>query len=207
MTETFETRTVEPWENVTVPDGVPPVDVTVAVKLTDWPEFDGFGDDVTVVEVAKLVWLICSVSVPLVLFCHPVEPAKLATMEWLPLAREEVLKVATPDVPTATFDARTVGPSVKVTLPTGVPPELVTEAVKVTICPCVAGFEEDERDVSVEFCTKAVVVPWLAEYELSPEYEAVIAFEPDGSVDVAKLAPPFERVRVASVVEPNVNVT
>ena len=55
MTATFEASTVEASENVTVPDGVPPVEVTVAVKVTDWPKFDGFGDDVTDVEVAKLV--------------------------------------------------------------------------------------------------------------------------------------------------------
>jgi hypothetical protein len=55
LTATFEARTVEPWANVTVPDGVPPVEVTVAVKVTDWPELDGFSDDATVVEVAKLV--------------------------------------------------------------------------------------------------------------------------------------------------------
>jgi hypothetical protein len=78
--------------------------------------------------------LICSVRVPLALFCHPVEPVKLATMEWLPVASDEVLKVATPLV-TVTFETRTVEPSVKVTLPIGVPPELVTVAVKVTLCP------------------------------------------------------------------------
>jgi hypothetical protein len=106
--------------------------------------------------------------VPLVLFCHPAEAVKLATMEWLPVASDEVLKVATPLV-TVTFEARTVEPSVKVTLPIGVPPELVTVAVKVTLCPCVAGFEEDEIDVNVGLCTTAVVLPWLDEYELSPE--------------------------------------
>jgi hypothetical protein len=55
LTATFEARTVEPWVKVTEPEGVPPVEVTVAVKVTDWPEFEGFSDDATVVEVAKLV--------------------------------------------------------------------------------------------------------------------------------------------------------
>jgi hypothetical protein len=55
FTATAEARTVDPSANVTDPDGVPPFEVTVAVKVTDWPEFDGFGVEVTVVDVAKLV--------------------------------------------------------------------------------------------------------------------------------------------------------
>jgi hypothetical protein len=163
LTATAEARTVEPSVNVTEPDGVPPVEVTVAVKVTDCPEFDGFGVDVTAVEVAKLVGLIVSVRVPLALFCHPVAPVKLATMLWLPVASVEVLNVATPDVLTATLEARTVSPSVKVTLPTGVPPELVTVAANVRPCPCDAGFEEDVSDVTVGLCTTTVTLPVLAE--------------------------------------------
>ena len=60
---------------------------------------------------------------------------KLAPILWLPVASDEVLKVATPEVLTAILEARTVAPSVKVTLPTGVPPVLVTVAVNVTLCP------------------------------------------------------------------------
>ena len=147
FTVTAEVRTVEPSANVTEPGGVPPVDVTVAVKVTDWPEFDGFGVEATVVEVTKLVWLIVSVRLPL-LFCHPVEPEKLAKMVWLPVASDEVVKVATP-LTTVTFEAKVVAPSVKVTLPTGVPPELVTVAVKVTLCPCDVGFDEEVTLVEV----------------------------------------------------------
>src|SRR6202012_1081715 len=121
---------------------------TVAVKVTDWPEFDGFGVEVTAVDVVNVAGLIVCVNVALVLFCHPVEPVKLATMEWLPLASDEVLKVATPEV-TATLEARVVEPSVKVTVPTGVPPVLVTVAVKVTLCPWVAGFADEASDVVV----------------------------------------------------------
>lgn len=40
---------------MTEPEGVPPELVTVAVKVTDTPEFDGFGVEVTVVAVVKLV--------------------------------------------------------------------------------------------------------------------------------------------------------
>jgi hypothetical protein len=91
--------------------------------------------------------LIVSVRLPL-LFCHPVEPVKLAPMVWLPVASDEVVKVATPLV-TVTFEARVVPPSVKVTLPAGVPPELVTVAVNVTLCPCDPGFDEDVTAVDV----------------------------------------------------------
>jgi hypothetical protein len=142
---------------------VPPVEVTVAVKVTDVPEFDGFGVEVTDVEVVKLTGLIVCVRVLAVLFCHPVEPVKLAPIVWLPVASDEVLNVATPDVLTATFEARTVAPSLNVTPPTGVPPELVTVAVKVTLCPCEAGFEEEVSEVAVGLCTTAVTLPVLAE--------------------------------------------
>jgi len=40
---------VAPSKNVTVPVGVPDVDDTVAVKVTLWPNVDGFKDEVTVV--------------------------------------------------------------------------------------------------------------------------------------------------------------
>ena len=81
----IEARTVAPSANVTEPDGVPPEEVTVAVKVTDVPKFDGFGAEVTLVEVVKLTGLIVCVSVLAVLFCHPVEPVKLAPMVWLPV--------------------------------------------------------------------------------------------------------------------------
>lgn len=40
-----------PSMNVTVPVGVPAAAVTVAVKVTDWPQVDGFNEDVNVVVV------------------------------------------------------------------------------------------------------------------------------------------------------------
>ena len=36
---------VAPSRKVTVPVGVPPGPVTVAVKVTDWPKVEGFGVD------------------------------------------------------------------------------------------------------------------------------------------------------------------
>ena len=37
---------------VTVPVGTPPLEMTVAVKVTDWPKVDGFREEMTNVEVA-----------------------------------------------------------------------------------------------------------------------------------------------------------
>jgi hypothetical protein len=50
---------VEPFLNVTVPVGVPPVEVTVAVKVTATPNGDGFSDDATAVELVACftVWV------------------------------------------------------------------------------------------------------------------------------------------------------
>ena len=54
-------KTVLPFLNVTVPVGVPvPVCVTVAVNMTDWPNIEGFFEDVTLVVV---VFAIFSASV------------------------------------------------------------------------------------------------------------------------------------------------
>lgn len=180
MRVTFDARVVAPSANVTEPDGVPPLEVTVAVKVTDTPEFDGFGVEVTVVEVVKLTGLICCVSVELVLFCHNDVPVKLATIEWLPVASDEVVKVATPEPLTATPEVRVVAPSVNVTAPEGVPLALVTVAVKVTLCPCDAGFKEELSAVAVaagattlcvsdavlgvpDVGVKVVLIEWLPE--------------------------------------------
>ena len=50
-TATLEAHTVAPSVNVTVPAGTPPPEVTVAVKVTDCPGVDGFGDEVSAVVV------------------------------------------------------------------------------------------------------------------------------------------------------------
>lgn len=44
---------VVPRRNVIVPVGVPYEEVTVAVKVTDCPKFDGFKFDVTAVDVGN----------------------------------------------------------------------------------------------------------------------------------------------------------
>jgi hypothetical protein len=47
---------VVPSLNVTVPVGVPDPDETVAVNVTDCPEFEGFKDETSEVEVAIRLW-------------------------------------------------------------------------------------------------------------------------------------------------------
>lgn len=60
-TGTLLASTVLPSLKVTEPDGTPPLEVTVAVKVTDCPKTDGLGDDASVVVVAKLVPTVCTV--------------------------------------------------------------------------------------------------------------------------------------------------
>ena len=64
-----------PSRNVTVPVGVPTpgaTALTVAVKVTAWPDADGFTDEVTVVELLALltVWVMAA-EVLLLKFASP----------------------------------------------------------------------------------------------------------------------------------------
>ena len=123
-------RTVVPSRNVIVPTGVPELDVTVAVKVTDWPKLDGLCELVSVVVVARGLTVWVSVfedvsQVPVGLY--------VAVMVWLPTARAAVARVATPELLSVAVP-RLVEPSLKVTVPVGVPlPEVrATVAVNVT---------------------------------------------------------------------------
>ena len=60
-TATLEASTVLPSIKVTVPTGVPPLEVTVAVKVTDCPKTEGLGDELTVVVVANVFCTVCTV--------------------------------------------------------------------------------------------------------------------------------------------------
>ena len=63
VTTTPEHKALAPSRNVTVPVGAAPPEVIVAVKVTFWPEVDGFGvDDNAAVAVTLLT--VC-VTVPL----------------------------------------------------------------------------------------------------------------------------------------------
>jgi hypothetical protein len=53
--ETFSVpvpRVMVPSLNITEPVGTPPLELTVAVKVTDWPSTDGFSDEAIVALVA-----------------------------------------------------------------------------------------------------------------------------------------------------------
>ena len=63
--------------NVTVPVGVPPLEVIVAVMVSDWPNVDGLGVTTTDVEVVIGTGFTVRVTVP-ELFANPPEPVKFA---------------------------------------------------------------------------------------------------------------------------------
>lgn len=71
---------VEPFLNVTVPVGMPPLEVTVAVKVTGWLKTEGLAEELTVVVVAYLftTWGAAE-SLPLLL-PQPAAPVKVAVM-------------------------------------------------------------------------------------------------------------------------------
>ena len=143
-------RLVAPSKNVTVPDGLPApgaIAATVAVKVTDCPNTDGFGAEVRLVVVPVLLttWV---GSVPLLPLKLPSPPYTAETV-CEPIDNDDVLNVATPPL-----DATAVGvPSiVKVTIPVGVPtPGSIGAivAVKVTLCPKIDGFTDDTTLVVV----------------------------------------------------------
>jgi hypothetical protein len=86
--------------NCTVPAGVPALDVTVAVKVTLWPKFDGFAEEVTevVVEAFEIVRLKdASVVTPQLSVARIVmvwvPPGRALLMETTPEAFTEMLPV------------------------------------------------------------------------------------------------------------------
>ena len=102
-------------------------------------------------------------------------PPYTAVIECAPAVRAGVANVATPELLSVPVP-RVVAPSLKVTLPVGVPPGPVTVAVKVTTSPNVLGFGDDDNVVEVN----PVFTVWFRAEEvlpkklLSPPYAAVI---------------------------------
>lgn len=85
-------------------------------------------------------------------------------MEWLPTTSADVESVALPVASSAPLPME-FAPSKKVTVPVGVPPVPVTEAVNVTICWAVDG-------LGAELTTVLVGVPitcWVKTAETLPE--------------------------------------
>src|SRR6266568_4625317 len=126
---------VPPSWKVTFPAGVPApglLAVTVAVNVTDCPNTDGLAE-----ELADVVVPYFTVFVSL----EEVLPLKLPSPAYV--AWPEPFRVPVP---------RVLEPSLKVTVPVGVPaPGLfaVTVAVKVTDCPDTDGLPEELTDVAV----------------------------------------------------------
>jgi hypothetical protein len=88
-------RLVLPLLNVTVPVAVPPnCPETVAVKVTDWPEGEGFSDEVkVVVEPAfPTTWLTAVDVLP----AKSESPPYAAVMESVPTGSAVVVKLAAP---------------------------------------------------------------------------------------------------------------
>src|SRR5262245_1878461 len=114
-------------------------------------------------------------------------------MAWPPAAANLVVNVAAPPVPTATVP-RTTLPSLKVTVPVGVPPPgatVATVAVKVTAWPVTAGLTDDFRAtvVAAGLTVTVAAADVLAAKPLTPKKEAVSAWVPTNS-DVGRVALP-----------------
>ena len=100
---------VVPSLKVTEPEGVPaPGDtaVTVAVKVTDCPNADGFTEEVTTLKLSALLTVWPPDSEPLLLVkLLPVLGVYVAETVWLPTARtESVPLLATPLLPLGESD-------------------------------------------------------------------------------------------------------
>src|SRR6266581_3587447 len=150
---------VPPSLKVTFPAGVPApglLAVTVAVKVTDCLNTDGLAEELA--DVVVPYFTVC-VSLEEVLPLKFASPPYDALIEWEPTASVLVTNVAWPEafrVPVP----RVLGPSLKVTVPVGVPAPLVlafTVAVKVTGCPDTDGLIEETTPVVVPGSVVVVV--------------------------------------------------
>src|SRR5437899_4167032 len=128
---------VPPSLKVTFPAGLPEpglLAVTVAVKVTDCPNTDGLAEELA--DVVVLYFTVC-VNLGDVLPLKLASPPYDALIEWEPTASVLVTNVAWPE-PFRVPVPRVLEPSMKVTVPVGVPAAglfAVTVAVKVTGCP------------------------------------------------------------------------
>jgi hypothetical protein len=166
---------VAPSRKITVPVGVPPVPVTVAVNVTVCPAVDGFTEEITVVLEVR-PWTTC-VNTSEMLLEEFASPEYNAVMECEPAVSVAVVNVAWPAL-NATV-ASVVAPSRKATVPVG-PAEPVTVAVKVTLCPAVDGLADEVKvvlvlaPVATFLNTYAVIAPMrgLLPIPVVPEVES-----------------------------------
>ena len=196
---------VPPSKKVTVPVGVPTPDVVVAVKVTEVPNVDGFNDEPNAI-VTFALFTTCDIAAE-VDALKLVSPLYIAVMEWVATDSDEVASVATPLV--MVLVAIDTPPSLKVTVPDGVPTPDVVVAVKVTEVPNVDGFNEEPSAMAtfalLTVCDNAAEV--LALKLVSPLYTAVMEWVVTDNDEVAKVATPPVIVLVASVVPPSLKVT
>ncbi len=157
---------VPPSWKVTFPAGVPApglLAVTVAVKVTDCLNTDGLAEELA--DVVVPYFTVC-VSLEEVLPLKFASPPYDALIEWEPTASVLVTNVAWPE-PFRVPVPRVLEPSLKVTVPVGVPaPGLfaVTVAVKVTDCPDSDGLAEELTSVVV----LAFFTVWVSVLEVLP---------------------------------------
>src|SRR5262245_26116793 len=107
-----------------------PPALEVSVDSSTQPSWAAAEVKVTVVT-AGFTTCGAPLSSPL-LSAQPAAPVKAAVTTWLPTASADVLNAAWPVPSTGTLDARTLAPSVNVTVPAGTPLPEVTVAVNVT---------------------------------------------------------------------------
>src|SRR5207247_320158 len=175
--------------------------VTVAVKVTDSADRDGLAEELAGVVVPYFT--VC-VSLEEVLPLKFASPPYDALIEWEPTASVLVTNVAWPE-PFRVPVPRVLEPSLKVTVPVGVPaPGLlaVTVAVKVTDCPDSDGLAEELTSVVVlAFVTVGVSVLEVLPVEVAPPpEEAVVGCGPTASVLVTDVAWPAAVVVVGAAV-------
>ncbi len=121
--------------NCTLPVGVPPLELTVAVNMTVCPSGITVDDDVSsTVESAAVTT--CEMMAD-VLIVKPPSPLSVPVMGCVPTDKVYVVRVVCP--PASDGLASNVPLSKNETLPVGVPPLPLTVAVMVTDCPNVDG--------------------------------------------------------------------
>src|SRR5512142_1347283 len=132
-------------------------------------------------------------------------------MAWPPAAAKLVVNVAVPPAPTATVP-RITAPSLKVTVPVGVPDPGATAAavaVKVTAWPVAAGLSDDPRATVVVagLTVSATAAEVLLAKPLLPAKEAVSAWLPTPSDTLRVAWPAASTAAVPTTVVPSRKVT
>jgi hypothetical protein len=175
-------RVIEPSISVIAPTGWEPVPRTNTDRVSDEPDNEGLALDVkAIVEAAgTMTWLKAADT----LVASSASPEYRAVMAWAPTESTAVVSVVTPLEPKLLVP-RLVVPSTNSTVPVGVPPELVSVAVRMTGAPCGAGLSEDFTVAMV----RARLTVWTRALELlpllsvSPLYRATRLWTPTARVE------------------------